>query len=798
MKFRVVAVPTTNALVLPGPAGPPGPSGGGGGLSPIPANTLLANNTGSTALPTAQDAAAVRAMLDLEFVAGPGIQIDDVGGSGGGGSTAPLTPSFSWSPQQSKSLIPSIGAALTLTRATIGKFLNAAGAWEDAAVNVPRFHHRLINGSVRSVGLLVEPARTNLLIRSGLITTGWTINNLTAAPVTSPDGTANAFTLTESVDGSATFHRIFQSIVVPASTDFTISIFYKPNGRPKFRATNSSAGLTFDAIFDTDSLSVAGLGAGVTGRVEPFPDGWFRCIVSLNSGVGGTVLIQYWTFAEAANYQGSGLLCGTIWAPQCEAGTDASSPIITAATTATRSADSVVLSDFALGASGMLVARTSMGRNVSNVNFLSVNDATGNNVISFGRGASNFASTVVSAGSATFNGTVDKIFGNNQFVTSGVSYSTGNTVAAIDGVLSAVDTSVVLPTNLTQIQIAPNLNGCLASLAFYDTQQPNADFAKLTGDFTAVLPNASAINFSDFAAIDSNSTRVKLIRDLTFINYEYSQPGGRIRFNTTCPEVRLRFTTDPLDGSSMNGIGTLLVNGVELTPVVMPASNGVEMEVVVTGSGNRLIEYVLPYSRAVSFLGLRTLGNGSVTAPAARPTLRYAFAGDSITQGFNSSRSSKSWPYLLANLKSAQVINYGFGSMTSANLVSSNVGTLIAQKNPDLVICCIGYNDFGGQQTLVNFRNNVQTFLNQVRALLPTVKVYLGGPWYTPNTNTITPAMYRTEIQNLVTAAANPNTLFINTLAASTTNTPLGWPDSIHPNDLVSQEIANYLNGVIV
>jgi len=70
-----------------------------------------------------------------------------------------------------KSLIDAVTGQqlVTHTRVGSGTFTDSAGTLQTAATNVPRFDHNPTTGE--SLGLLVEEARTNLLLNSGTLST---------------------------------------------------------------------------------------------------------------------------------------------------------------------------------------------------------------------------------------------------------------------------------------------------------------------------------------------------------------------------------------------------------------------------------------------------------------------------------------------------------------------------------------------------------------------------------------------------------------------------------------------------
>jgi lysophospholipase L1-like esterase len=278
----------------------------------------------------------------------------------------------------------------------------------------------------------------------------------------------------------------------------------------------------------------------------------------------------------------------------------------------------------------------------------------------------------------------------------------------------------------------------------------------------------------------------KLQRSHTGVdNYQRASAGGRIRFVTTVPDVKFLFEFDPPQPSSYNGVFCVLVNGTEVDPINIASSTG-QFAIEVVGTGSRTIELIWPHGGSYRFLGLQRFGSGTVTAATARPTKKLALYGDSITNGYFASRYTKTWAYLLGELQGAEVLNMGYGSEQSG---IAGLGTEAGEIEADATLYCIGYNDFGGQVALASYKSNVQAFVDDFRAANPTGKLYLGGPFYTPNTNTLTPANYRTQIADIVTAEADANTILLDTLGAAT-NDATSWPDAIHPSNFGSAEIA--------
>lgn len=308
-----------------------------------------------------------------------------------------------------------------------------------------------------------------------------------------------------------------------------------------------------------------------------------------------------------------------------------------------------------------------------------------------------------------------------------------------------------------------------------------------------VLAAAQADTYTEYEQIALSSSVAKFSRISSFAAYKDSAPNSRIRFRCSYPEILLQFRTATPVSGTLRSVGVVLVDGVHYATFAMPPDAGATLAVPVTGSGTRLVEVILPISHPVEFLGVQRFGGGAISQPTSpRPTKRILVCGDSIVQGFSATTVELAWAYRLGQLQNASIINHGFGSARISDLISDNLG----QYRADKIVVVGGYNDFNTQQPLSSFKANMQTILDNIRAIQPTAKVFLGGPWWTSNTNTLTPAMYRTQVSDLVSAAADANTVLIDTLAA-TTNDVSHHPDGIHPNDLGHAQIAAFLNTLL-
>ena len=134
-----------------------------------------------------------------------------------------ISPSLSLNFARSKTLDPRI----TFTRTSSGTRTNETGLVEVVPANSPRFDHSYdhVSGTVRSLGLLVEESRTNL-IRYSIISNvvGWSISGSTVTnnATTAPDGTNTAARIQATGDYVADL-----SISVTAGQTYTFSFWVK-------------------------------------------------------------------------------------------------------------------------------------------------------------------------------------------------------------------------------------------------------------------------------------------------------------------------------------------------------------------------------------------------------------------------------------------------------------------------------------------------------------------------------------------------------------------------------------------
>ena len=232
----------------------------------------------------------------------------------------------------------------TFSRSGAGTALDSAGNVISFATGVPRITDR---------GLLVEEARTNLLVRSQEFdNAAWAKLNstVTANAAVAPDGTTTADALIE--DTATGFHTVLPTAfpTVSSGAAYSLSIYAKANGRTLLLLRDNGTSNTGATFSLSGAGTVTNTEAGVTAAsISALANGWYRCVVTYTSAAtSANIQPRLVSTGTTASYTGDGVSGVYLWGAQLEAGAFPTSYIPTAGASATRGADAALVSGMSI------------------------------------------------------------------------------------------------------------------------------------------------------------------------------------------------------------------------------------------------------------------------------------------------------------------------------------------------------------------------------------------------------------------------------------------------------------------
>jgi len=320
--------------------------------------------------------------------------------------------------------------------------------------------------------------------------------------------------------------------------------------------------------------------------------------------------------------------------------------------------------------------------------------------------------------------------------------------------------------------------------------------------------NSASITVSDYATIASQTaTELRFSRPITDGNgFQNSAPGARVSFTTNSRNLRLTVLWNALvtrsdAQSSINtyySVGAVVVDGVRIG--TFRSSNlyntvATQQFEFTMAAGTKTVVIYFPYWTGMTLTGLEIEQNATI-GTVSRPASKLAVCGDSITHGALATSGDALWAVQLAELETLQLVNFANGGAGAVAADATTALTSGGATGTTKVTYMIGYNNFVAQTSLVTFQTAVQGWITNARAALPSAAIHVISPIYSPNTNTITLAQYRSAVQAAELAAGDANTFYIDGLSIMTNNTDR-LADGIHPNETGAGEIATNLAALV-
>ncbi len=172
---------------------------------------------------------------------------------------------------------------ITFTRASAGNFTGSNGLVQTESSNdVGRLNYTAVASPV-AMGLMMEPAATNLYVQSENLGATWihadSSSDLDAT--TAPDGTSTADRLKPNPDGNP--NDVYQSVSATTGVNYTMSAFLKDDGSgfaylTWYQDGSNTATAVFDLSLGTITQeNVEGTATVTSSGIEEYDDGWWRC-----------------------------------------------------------------------------------------------------------------------------------------------------------------------------------------------------------------------------------------------------------------------------------------------------------------------------------------------------------------------------------------------------------------------------------------------------------------------------------------------------------------------------------------
>jgi len=404
------------------------------------------------------------------------------------------------------SQIPTSGAGdFTVTRATSATRVNASGYIESVASGIPRLDYLDSGGVVGCPALLVEPSAINSCLQSENFLTTWSPNNVTVSGnvtgTTDPSGGNKADQIFET--DTSGIHILAQTMSIVSGTTYAGSVFLKKaEGSPDWmQVAYSTTGLAGFANFNLTSGTVGNVGAGCTGSIVNYGNGWYRCTLiqtaNASGDSGGPVIVftnNTNSITRYVNYTGNTATSIYAWGAQFETGSVATSYIPTTTAAVTRNADVVVVSGAVSGSigqtEGTVYAEFQSDAVLDEVFFVSRKSGAGSNKINIIKDSSNLLKVGLVA-----NGTAIFTFGTSGSVTGmikmALGYQAGSSALYINGdfIVSSTANFTFSSAGLADVTINKSsiFSGghilrptMFRAIALYTTRLTNAELTSLT------------------------------------------------------------------------------------------------------------------------------------------------------------------------------------------------------------------------------------------------------------------------------------------------------------------------------
>jgi hypothetical protein len=380
---------------------------------------------------------------------------------------------FIWGAQLENRSAVSAYTATTTTAIT-----NTIPALQTAAIDAPRFDHNPITRA--SLGLLIEEARTNILLQSEDLDTTWAETRATLAlnSYVSPSGTLTADTLIASTDNDT--HFTTQTFTGTAVAH-TYSVYAKSSGlsHVALRLFNGTSEVGL-AYYNLSTGAVGTVTAG-TASIQSVGNGFYRCVLTatLAASASCTAGIYLANADNTNSFAGNAFNGVALWGAQLEVGAFQTSYIPTVASTVLRNADIATMtgtnfSDWYNASEGALVFNADAVTSGAQRTLIILRDTVTNSSHEF----------LFLSGSYLYrirtNGTIEAQISRSPTNKCVGTYKLNDAAfAANPSTTVNTDNSCTMPTGIFELLIG-SINGNVRGISYYPQRLLNAEIVALT------------------------------------------------------------------------------------------------------------------------------------------------------------------------------------------------------------------------------------------------------------------------------------------------------------------------------
>ena len=343
-------------------------------------------------------------------------------------------------------------------------------ATTSAAYYGPRFDYDPV--TLAAKGLLIEEARTNLLLRSEEFDNAgvwvFTVDSVTANSVIAPSGLQTGDTFTTTGGGA---NSIYQVASVTAGAQYTCSVYVRLG-----TLTESQYKI---AVYDV--TNAAFIAADVVPSQTPTSSGWTRILYTFTAPAGCSS-VRWYPFRSTATFSSSTVY---LWGAQLEAGAFATSYIPTVASQVTRSADVATMT----GTNFSSWYNQSEGTFVTNLQavnsrLLSANDGTGSNrLLAVNRASATLFSASITDATVAQASLTSTVADTSAVNSVSLAYKENDFAFCANGGVVSTDNAGTVPT-VNQLQIGRETTfagtGHIRQIAYYNTRLTNTELETLT------------------------------------------------------------------------------------------------------------------------------------------------------------------------------------------------------------------------------------------------------------------------------------------------------------------------------